>query len=337
MKCPSTSRQRGVFTIITTIGAVLLVLILGFVVDGSRLMVIQGELQNATDACALAAVAELNGLPGASSRAAAAGSQVGGALNKKSFQAVSVSIAPADVKFSTSLNGPYVAASALSTNYRFAQCTAMHSGWVNLFMGLVGLGTDDPVASSKAGLQQTRKACVLPLALKTINSTAPNFGYVAVPSGTATTSAVMLSNLRVADPNALVLSKTALEYGQLIENFGSCDVLTEVTRVIGFDGNNTMSSTLSSALLARYVNDPTFASGVGISSRRLMAVPFVSDATSTAATVRGWACLELGAGGSIAYRGDARAVSSQLPTSACVVSGVAGIGSVGPFAPVLVK
>ena len=63
MKRPSTSRQRGVFTIITAIGAVLLVLILGFVVDGSRLMVIQGELQNATDACALAAARAALALP----------------------------------------------------------------------------------------------------------------------------------------------------------------------------------------------------------------------------------------------------------------------------------
>jgi Flp pilus assembly protein TadG len=337
MKYPSTSRQRGVFTIITAVGALLLVVILGFVVDGSRLMVIQGELQNATDACALAAVAELNGQTGATFRAAAAGSQVGGVLNNKNFQGVSVAIAPSDVKFSTSLNGTYVGASNAAVNYRFAQCTATHSGWINLFMGLVGLGADEPVASSKAGLQQTRKACVLPLALKAINATGPDFGYVAIPSLSATTSSVILSNLRFADQEAQVLSKTAADYAQLMADFGTCNTSTDLARVIGFDDNNTMGGALTNALLNRYTNDPTFASATGLSSRRLMAVPIVSDATSTSATVRGWACLELGVGGSLAYRGDARKVTSLLPTSACVTSGVVGINAIGPFAPVLVK
>ncbi|MGV0959955.1 MAG: TadE/TadG family type IV pilus assembly protein [Limnohabitans sp.] len=338
------SRQRGVFTIITAVGALLLVLILGFVVDGSRLMVVQGELQNATDACALAAAAELNGQSGATFRAAAAGSQVGGAMNKKNFQGTSVAIVPGDVKFSTSLNGTYVAASGSSLNFRFAQCTAKHSGWINLFMGLVGLGTDEPVASSKAGLQQTTKVCVLPAALQTINATGPNFGYVPITSTSPppTTSAVILSNLRVADQEAQILSKTASEYAQLIADSGTCNVSTDMNRVIGFDGSNTMSGSLNSALLARYSNDPTFATAAGTSNRRLMAVPFVGNAISTSATVRGWACLELRSNPvtsllEVVYHGQATATSSSLPSSPCVVTGIPGYGAVGPFAPVLVK
>ncbi|PUE31381.1 TadE/TadG family type IV pilus assembly protein [Limnohabitans sp. Jir72] len=309
MKHPSTSRQRGVFTVITAIGAVLLVVILGFVVDGSRLMVIQAELQNATDACALAAAAELNGLTGATYRAAAAGSQVGGALNKKNFQAVSVDISPTtDITFSTSLNGTYFAASASSTNYKFVQCTATHNGWINVFMGLVGLADDVPVASSKAGLQQTSKVCVLPLAW----------------SG---------ASLRVANLETSLSSKTASQYSDLITGGGSCGISTD-KRIVSVDLTNSLNTTLTSALTSRYNNDPSFGTGVGRSSRRFLAVPSV-DAS---AKISSWVCLELGAGGSITYRGDINGPTVPFPNNnTCIASGIAGTGAIGPFTPVLVR
>ncbi|MGV0983668.1 MAG: TadE/TadG family type IV pilus assembly protein [Limnohabitans sp.] len=325
-----TSRQRGVFTVITAIGAVLLVVILGFVVDGSRLMVIQGELQNATDACALAAAAELNGpapaVTGATMRAAAAGSQVGGALNKKNFQAAAVGIfLPTDVKFSTSLNGTYVAASAAvsTTNYRFAQCTATHNGWINLFMGLVGLADDVPVAISKAGLQQTRKVCVLPLALNAITFPVP-------PKSPPKNIAVgddVFSLIRIADFESTTLTKTSSQYKNLIENFGSCGVPTDPPSVpapIGLDTDNTMSSDLGTALLNRYQQEIN----IGQSSRPWMAVPYV-DATLK---IVSWHCLQLQANKKVVYKGMANS-----STSPCIASGIAGIGAIGPFAPVLLK
>ena len=329
------STQRGVFTVITALAAVLLVVVLGFVVDGSRLMVVQGELQNATDACALSAAAELNGLPGASLRAAASGSRVASTLNKQNFQSTAAAVSPSDVRFSTSLNGVYVAAPvspAATTNYRFVECTAMHTGWINLFMDWAGFGDSVPVASSRAGLQKTRKVCAPPLALVVRSPTGPDFGYTA-----ATTAAVVLSNLRYADLVSTSLTGADTHYANLLAQSGVCGASTVAGTLVGVDGPNTMAASLSTALKARYDSDPTYGTGAGLSNRRLMAVPFINASSTNSTTVLGWACLELGSGGSVTYRGDARRLSSSSPSSNCVATGMGGHGAEGPFAPTLAR
>lgn len=331
------SSQRGVFTVITALAAVLLLVILGFVVDGSRLMVVQGELQNATDACALSAAAELNGLPGASLRAAASGSRVASTLNKQNFQSTPAAVTPSDVRFSTSLNGVYVAASAASTNYRFVECTATHTGWINLIMDWAGFGDSVPVATSRAGLQKTRKVCAPPLALVVRSATGPDFGYTAVPSPSATSAADVLANLRYADLVSTSLTGADTKYANLLTQSGVCGASTVAGTLVGVDGPNTMATNLSAALKARYESDPTYATGAGLSNRRLMAVPFVSASSTTSSTVLGWACLELGSGGTVTYRGDARKLASSSPSSNCVATGVGGNSAEGPFAPTLAR
>ena len=326
------SSQRGVFTVITALAAVLLVVVLGFVVDGSRLMVVQGELQNATDACALSAAAELNGLPGASLRAAASGSRVASTLNKQNFQSIAAAVSPSDVRFSTSLNGVYVAASAASTNYRFVECTAMHTGWINVFMDWAGFGDSLPVATSRAGQQRTRKVCAPPLALVVRSATGPDFGYTA-----ATTAAVVLANLRYADLVNTSLTGAEAQYANLLAQSGVCGASTVAGTLVGVDGPNTMAANLSAALKARYESDPTFGTGAGLSNRRLMAVPFVNASSTTSSSVLGWACLELGPGGSVTYRSDARRLTSSLPSSNCVTVGVGGNAAEGPYAPTLAR
>lgn len=311
----------------------MLVLILGFVVDGSRLMAIQGELQNATDACALAAAAELNGRSDAALRAKAAGIATT-ALNKKNFQSESVDILASDVKFSSSgHNGPYVSVGSTSSiNYRFVTCKATHSSWVSYFMSLIGFDVV-PDATSYAGLQQTRKACILPLALNQ-----------SVYSST-TASSVIWSNLRFADfPDDGASPVTTVDYKDLISNYGTCGVLTNVNTNIsvGVAGD----AEIKIALNLRYVNDQTLMAGAVKSNRQLIVVPIVepSPSDTTVAKIKDWACLEKGAGDSIVYQGSAVIKSSlpTLPKSPCIVSGIAGITKIGgisadgPFAPVLV-
>ncbi len=288
----------------------LLVVILGFVVDGTRLMVIQGELQNATDACALAASAELNGLPGATFRATAAGSHVGGVLNKKNFQNALVDIKSNDVKFSDVIEGNYVAASAAtSANLRYVQCTATYSGWVNLFMGLVGAGSAEPVAVSRAGQQPTRKVCVLPLALQT-----------------AATTGEMKNFLRVTDHQNATPTKTDSDYEELINGFGTCNIPTDLTKIQVRNPTD-----IDKLLNNRYKADPTFPDVPGQSNRRLIAVPSIKPDGSFIQ----WVCLELKKSSDsiqVSYLG-----STKIPNSQCVVSGVTGFGAVGPPAPVLVR
>lgn len=287
----------------------LLVVILGFVVDGTRLMVIHGELQNATDACALAAAAELNGQAGATFRAAAAGSQVGGALNKKNFQNLSVAIEPIDVKFKITLDGSYVNASGSAVNYRFAQCTARYNGWINLFMGLVGSGTDEPVASSVSGQQPTRKICTLPLALQTL-----------------TTSGDLKNFLRFTDHENSPPSKTDNEYTDLINRFGSCNIPANLSTIQVRTPQN-----IENVFRQRYETDPNFPDQPGYSSRRLMAVPVIN----ASGVFSHWACLELVKNSNsfnVNYVGPA-----TYPSSRCVVSGITGHGAGGPPAPVLLR
>jgi hypothetical protein len=299
------------------------------------LMVVQGELQNATDACALSAAAELNGLPGASLRAAASGSRVASALNRQNFQTTPVQISSENVLFIKNLNDlGSIAASALADSYRFVECKATYTGWINLFMDWAGFGGSLPIATSRAGLQKTSKVCAPPLALvvRTTTAPGPDFGYTV-----ATTSAVVLANLRYADLVSTSLIGTDTQYANLLAQSGVCGVTTVAGTLVGVDGPNTMAASLSAALKTRYESDPTYGNVAGLSNRRLMAVPFVSASSTTNSTVQGWACLELGPGGSVSYRGDARKLNGLLPSSNCVTTGVGGKDAQGPYAPTLAR
>ena len=70
-------RERGVVAPTTALALVVLVGFLGVVVDMGRLLVIKTELQNAADACSLAAAQELDGNAGALTRAENAGITAG--------------------------------------------------------------------------------------------------------------------------------------------------------------------------------------------------------------------------------------------------------------------
>jgi hypothetical protein len=174
----------------------------------------------------------------------------------------------------------------------------------------VGLADDVPVASSKAGLQQTSKVCVLPLAWSVSDAT-----------------------LKVANLEASLSSKTASQYRDLITGDGSCGISTD-KRIISVDSNDSLKPDMIQALKNRYNSDPSFGTGVGRSSRRFLAVPSV-DAS---AKISSWVCLELGANAIITYRGDINSPTPTFPNNnTCVASGIAGTGAIGPFAPVLVK
>ncbi len=58
---PRRSRQRGVFVMATAVALLVLLGFVGLALDASRLQLVRAELQNAADACALAAVLELVG------------------------------------------------------------------------------------------------------------------------------------------------------------------------------------------------------------------------------------------------------------------------------------
>lgn len=317
MMIRSQHKQRGVFTVITALAAVVLLSVVGLAVDVSRLMVVRGELKNATDACALAAVAELNGLPRATEKAAEIGQKLTATWFKKDFQSSPVDLS---ITFGQGLNSdPYTQASETDVSSRVVKCAASYTGWTNFLMGVIGLADLGPTAVSIAGQLPGNKVCALPLALQLTPSTVTTYN-----SNTVYTNANFA--LKVAELSALTLSADSV-YADQIQDHGACNVATSSRTLPRRDP----STTITNALKARYDADTHAAHGVGVSPRFWSAVPVV---TSTGA-MRGWACVRLTASGSVDYV-DRADNSLRIPNSACVATGISG-GSAGPFVPVLLR
>src|SRR5688572_10076910 len=125
--------QKGAIAIVVAVSLAALVGFVGLVIDVGHLFVTKTELQDAADACALAAVKELTCDPALGACAATylenaenAGIAVA-ALNKVGFQGGFITIDPADVRFSTTFtpNSDYLARTApADPASRYVMCIA---------------------------------------------------------------------------------------------------------------------------------------------------------------------------------------------------------------------
>lgn len=191
-KCrPPAPRQRGAIAIIVALSMAALIGFAGLTLDLGRLFVNKTELQNAVDACALAASNELvcdtsiaGGCPAKFlANAQSAGIYVGG-RGMRDLQKAAVVIAPADVKFSTVLgpNSTYLSIlGGASVDSKFVMCTANSAGIVPWFMGALGLGAANNVsASAVAALAPSANFCdPAPMGLcKAAGAGAPGYGLV---------------------------------------------------------------------------------------------------------------------------------------------------------------
>ena len=172
---------RGFIVIFLALALVVLLGFFGLSIDAARHMTIHAELQNAADACALAAAPELNAAPDSLQRAALAGIFVGGEKNLKNFQTDEVTITSNDVTFSNTLSGIYQDKN--SANYattKFVKCVATASGVKNFFQSLFGIQSTTLSAKAIASLKPSQAACTLPMAIFSNNDDNPanNFGYV---------------------------------------------------------------------------------------------------------------------------------------------------------------
>lgn len=164
--------QRGTVAIIVGLSLVVLVGFAGLTLDLGRLYVNKTELQNAADACALAASRELtcSAAPCPASgltNAQAAGIYVAG-RNSRDLQSSPVTIAPADVKFSTVLapNSSYRSiAGGADTASKYVMCTARSTGILPWFMGVLGIGAQNVDATAVATLTAAQTNCGIPMAL----------------------------------------------------------------------------------------------------------------------------------------------------------------------------
>lgn len=177
-------RQRGAVAILVGICIVVFVGFLALVFDLGRLFVAKTELQNAADACALAAA---GGLPpvGTLTVAESRGILVG-QKNKVEFQANNVVInVDSDVTFSTTLNGTYLPASSADPTSQFVKCTVEQGGIVPWFLHVfrqLRFEASTPDLSvgafAVATLAPAQTSCAIPVGLcSKPGSIAPDFGF----------------------------------------------------------------------------------------------------------------------------------------------------------------
>jgi hypothetical protein len=174
-------RERGAIAIIVALSMAVLVGFAGLVLDLGHLFITKTELQDAADACALAAAKELTCDPAAGAcstgyleNAENAGMTVG-ARNKVGFQRDSILIAAEDIRFSTSLapNSGYLTRAGADPSSRYAMCTARRNGVNPWFMQVLGAGPNDVSALAVATLMPSQTNCSMPI------------GMCKLPAGTA--------------------------------------------------------------------------------------------------------------------------------------------------------
>lgn len=186
----SARHRRGAIAIIVALSLAVLVGFVGIATDMGRLFVNKSELQNAADACALAASNELvcdtavtggGGCPAAFlSNAQKAGIFVASRASRD-FQKSPVTIAPNDVKFNTVLgpNSTYKALAAADVKSKYVMCTARSTGIVPWFMGVLGASNQDVAATAVATLAPSASFCdPAPMGVCKLGA-APSYGLVA--------------------------------------------------------------------------------------------------------------------------------------------------------------
>ena len=140
-------RERGVVVIVFAVAAFTLMGMLGLGIDLARMYVAKNELQNFTDAAAIAAATKLDGTV---SGFASAQTTAQNNVNKWGFGTQSAGAVTVD--FAQALAGPYQSSPGVATDYRFVRVSA--NGGVPLyFMGMIpGVGYNRTVgAQSVAG------------------------------------------------------------------------------------------------------------------------------------------------------------------------------------------
>ncbi|MES2500740.1 MAG: pilus assembly protein TadG-related protein [Pseudomonadota bacterium] len=232
----STRSNRGSIIIFVVLMMPILLGIMGIAIDMGRLFVVKSELQNAADACALAAAYELDGTASQFTRAETAGITLA-TINRTLFQKEAVAAtADTSVEFSTTDTGGYASKGGAAANAAFARCTLARNNIANSFIQLLGLGDQDMSATAVATNLPGQTTCSLPIALCSDELTATTpvgtwlsgkqsaqggeegfFRWVdfSPPAGGASELHGLLSganqcNINVADPNVPIA-----EYGNI--------------------------------------------------------------------------------------------------------------------------
>ena len=155
-----TTRQQGAMLIFFLFMLPVLIATMGLALDVGKFFIVKSELQNAADACALAAAYELDGTSSQFTRANAAGLNLA-AINKVYFQQGAV--AGTTVQFSTTATGGY--ANPAPANASFVRCNVSQPNVPTWFIQLVGIGNQTIPATAVATNVPGQTTCALPVGL----------------------------------------------------------------------------------------------------------------------------------------------------------------------------
>jgi hypothetical protein len=157
----------------------------GLALDGGHLFVTKTELQNAADACALAASQELTGPPGIAPEAFSRAEAAGRALARRhrlGFQTTAVADDQVEVQFGPSLaaGATWLAADEAPGDARFVRCILRREGIAPWFLQVLGVGEQRVRALATATLAPARTNCGIPMAVCARGSAnqTPAFGLV---------------------------------------------------------------------------------------------------------------------------------------------------------------
>lgn len=165
-------REKGAAAVIVALSLVALVGFVGLALDLGKLFVAKAELQNSTDACALAAARELTGANTNQLILAEAAGLATGERHNVLFQDEQVVIS--SVAFSETLTGSYQAAFAGpgATDMRFARCEANRADIANWLIQVLNIlpgaaiGNQTVAASAVATLSPSQiTSCAIPVAV----------------------------------------------------------------------------------------------------------------------------------------------------------------------------
>ncbi|KQV80413.1 hypothetical protein ASD15_16330 [Massilia sp. Root351] len=245
---PAQRRQRGAVAVIAAIALPILIGFAGLALDGGRLYMQKTELQNAADACALAASRELTCDPSAGACAASflinaenAGLAVAG-RNRIDFQGSplgSAQLTAADITFSTTY-GPassYLSrAAGASPAAKYVRCQPRQTGVLPWFMQVLGVGAQSINADAVASLSPAQTNCAIPIGVcMTATGTSSN-PFAGLTVGQWVTSKLSSSATGSFDwIDFTPPGGGASELGDLLKGTGQCS--TSSSSNVGEQGN----------------------------------------------------------------------------------------------------
>ena len=180
---PTRRAQRGAVAIIVALSLAVLIGFAGLALDGGRLYVNKTELQNASDACALAASFELTGAPNIPADRFVIAEDSGKLVatrNRVGFQGGPIAAANVTVQFGTALNsGAWLSAASIPpASSKYVRCTIAETGITPWFMQVLGFGDQSVQALATATLAPSQNSCTaIPIGMCSAGS-APTYGLV---------------------------------------------------------------------------------------------------------------------------------------------------------------